>query len=96
MHVKAENAGRRTWAVNPAHTSQRCSVCGVTDAAARITRETFYCAACGHYEHADINAARNIRARGLAAERAWQHAGQPPLPRPKPRLRRRNTDPLAA
>jgi putative transposase len=65
-----------------------------------VNRETFYCGACGHDEHADVNAARNIRARGLAAEHTWQQAGRPPLPRPKPRLRRRKTDtaaePLAA
>jgi putative transposase len=100
VHVRAEKAGRRTWAVNPAHTSQRCSGCGVVDAGARLSRETFYCGACGHYEHADINAARNIRAPGLAAEQAWLQAGRPPLPRSKPRLRRRKTDnasdPLAA
>jgi putative transposase len=91
VHVKAENAGRRTWAVNPAYTSQQCSGCGVIDAASRGCREVFYCGACGHYEHADVNAARNIRNRGLAAEQAWQGAGAPALPRPKPRLRRRKT-----
>ena len=93
VHVKAENAGRRTWAVNPACTSQQCSACSVIDAASRVCREVFYCAACGHYEHADVNAARNIRARGLAAEQAWKAAGAPALPRRKPRLRRRKTQP---
>ncbi|WP_285600295.1 transposase [Kineosporia sp. NBRC 101731] len=93
--VKAESAGlgRRIWLVNPANTSQQCSACGVIDATNRITRETFYCGSCGHYEHADINAARNIRARGLAAERAWNEAGRPGLVRPKPRLRRRKRPP---
>jgi putative transposase len=95
VHVKAESAGRRTWAINPAYTSQQCSACGVIDAASRVNRETFYCGACGHYEHADTNAARNVRARGLAAEQAWQQAGRPPLPRAKPRLRRRKTEPAA-
>lgn len=96
--VKAESAGlgRRIWLVNPAHTSQQCSACAVVDASNRITRETFYCASCGHYEHADINAARNIRARGLAAEQAWQQAGRPGLARPKPRLRRRKEQPPEA
>jgi putative transposase len=92
VHVKAENAGRRTWAVNPAHTSQQCSSCGVIDATARVNRETYYCGSCGHYEHADVNAARNIRARGLATEKAWREAGSPLLERPKPRLRRRKND----
>jgi putative transposase len=92
LHVKAENAGRRTWAVNPAHTSQQCSACRVVDPASRINREVFYCGTCGHYEHADVNAARNIRGRGLAAEAAWHAAGAPALIRPKPRLRRGKTD----
>jgi AcrR family transcriptional regulator len=96
--VKAESAGlgRRIWLVNPAHTSQRCSACGVIDATNRITRDTYYCGSCGHYQHADINAACNIRARGLAAERAWQEAGRPGLLRPKPRLRRRKEQPSQA
>jgi len=87
--VKAESAGRRTWLVNPAYTSQQCSSCKVIETGNRISRDVFYCSACGHYEHADINAARNIRARGLAAETAWRAEGSPPLVRPKPRLRRR-------
>jgi putative transposase len=92
--VKAESAGlgHRVWLVNPAHTSQQCSACGVIDAASRINRQTYYCGDCGWYEHADVNAARNIRTRGLAAEHAWEAAGKPPLTRPKPRLRRRRTD----
>jgi putative transposase len=95
VHVKAEEAGRRTWAVPAAYTSQACSDCGLVDKKGRINRDVFYCAGCGHYEHADVNAARNIRARGLAAERAWQQAGRPPLARPQPRLRRRKPDPAA-
>jgi putative transposase len=96
--VKAESAGpgRRIWLVNPAHTSQQCSACSVIDATNRITRDTYYCGACAWYEHADINAARNIRARGLAAEQAWQEAGRPGLVRPKPRLRRRKEQPPQA
>jgi transposase len=57
-----------------------------------VNRETYYCGSCGHYEHADVNAARNIRARGLATEKAWREAGSPLLERPKPRLRRRKND----
>ena len=51
--------------VNPAYTSQTCAKCGVVDAASRRDRK-FKCVACGHADHADVNAARNIRRRGLA------------------------------
>jgi putative transposase len=95
VHVKAEEAGRRTWAVPAAYTSQTCSNCGLVDKTGRISRDVFYCGVCGHYEHADVNAARNIRARGLVAEQVWQQAGRPPLARPKPRLRRRKPDAAA-
>lgn len=92
VRVKAEEAGRRIWGVNPAYTSQRCSSCTRIDAVGRVSRDVFYCGHCGHYEHADVNAARNIRALGHAAEQAWVAAGRPLLERPKPRLRRRKVD----
>ena len=89
--VKAEEAGRRTWAVNPANTSRTCSACGHCASWNRRSRDRFHCVACGYAQHADINAAENIAARGQACEAAWQDAGSPPLPRPKPRLHRRKT-----
>ncbi len=46
------------------HTSQECSECGHTCLENRPSRDWFRCVACGHAEHADINAAKNIRARG--------------------------------
>ena len=56
----------RLIAVDPAHTSRTCAVCGHADAASRRSRASFECVACGHADHADLNAARNIRRRGLA------------------------------
>jgi putative transposase len=48
----------------PAHyTSQTCSECGVIDAASRKAQANFLCAACGHEDNADINAAINILRR---------------------------------
>lgn len=63
---KAECAGRRVTPVNPRHTSQRCASCGHVEAANRVSRAQFVCRACGHTDHADINAARNILRAGLA------------------------------
>ncbi len=53
--------------VDPRHTSQRCSACDHVAPGNRPTQATFRCVACGHAEHADINAAKNILAAGLAA-----------------------------
>jgi putative transposase len=49
-----------------AYTSQTCAKCGAIDAASRRSQVMFLCVACGHAAHADVNAARNILAAGLA------------------------------
>src|SRR5690606_33917908 len=77
--VKAEEAGRRTWVVNPANTSRTCTACGHCHISNRVTRDLFRCRQCGHEAHADINAAENIAARGQACETAWAAAGAPLL-----------------
>ena len=56
----------RLLAVDPAHTSQTSAACGHADAASRPSRASFECVVCGHADHADLNAARNVRRRGLA------------------------------
>ena len=53
-------------AVNPKHTSQTCSQCRNTQAENRKNQAVFACVACGHTSNADINAAQNILAAGLA------------------------------
>ncbi|MBA2576591.1 MAG: transposase, partial [Euzebyaceae bacterium] len=90
--VKAEEAGRRIWLVDPANTSRGCAACGHTSIDNRPARDAFCCTGCGHNAHADLNAAANIAARARACEAAWAAAGAPPLPRPSPRLRRRAPD----
>ncbi|MGP3971136.1 RNA-guided endonuclease InsQ/TnpB family protein [Streptomyces sp. 6N223] len=62
----ARTTGTTVVVVNPAHTSQTCSRCGVVDANSRESQAKFACTACGHTEHADVNAARIIKAAGLA------------------------------
>ena len=56
----------RLVAANPRHTSQTCAACGQTHAASRRSQASFKRVACGHAGHADLNAARKIRRRGLA------------------------------
>jgi putative transposase len=62
---KAEASDTEVVLVDPRHTSQTCSACGHLAAENRPSQAVFVCVACGHGEHADINAAKNIRARGL-------------------------------
>jgi len=66
LEYKCRCYGSRLVAVNPAYTSQTCSACGHTEAGNRTSQERFRCVACGHTENADINAAKNILAAGLA------------------------------
>ncbi|MFG2040191.1 RNA-guided endonuclease InsQ/TnpB family protein [Dactylosporangium sp. NPDC048998] len=52
--------------VNPAFTSQTCNACGHVARESRESQAVFRCVACGHEAHADVNAAKNILAAGLA------------------------------
>jgi putative transposase len=53
-------------AVNPANTSRRCSECGHTAKDNRKSQAVFSCQSCGYTDNADVNAAKNILAAGLA------------------------------
>jgi putative transposase len=58
---KASRFGSELRLVRPVFTSQMCSACGVRDPESRPgCGRVFVCTACGHIEHADLNAARNI------------------------------------
>jgi putative transposase len=61
---KARLAGVPVVHVNPRNTSRTCSECGHCDKANRRSQAEFYCRHCGYFCHADINAAKNIRAKG--------------------------------
>ena len=63
---KAAASGTAVIYVDPRFTSQQCHVCGHTAPANRDSQAVFRCQQCGHSDHADVNAARNILARGLA------------------------------
>ncbi len=90
--VKAEDAGRRVWKVDPKNSSRQCAACGHIEAANRH-RSRFTCLGCGHAEHADVNAAQVLAARGQAADTRWKEAGSPLLARPVPKSRRRKPAP---
>jgi putative transposase len=63
LTYKMEERGGQVVTVPARFTSQTCSACGVVDARSRESQARFRCLACGHSDHADINAAINIRRR---------------------------------
>ncbi|WP_405058337.1 transposase [Kribbella sp. NBC_01505] len=74
-----QKAPGRVEKVNPAYTSQTCSVCGHRAPDNRESQAVFRCAACGYQANADVNAAVNIAAgRAVSARR-----GVPPRVPPK-------------
>lgn len=61
------NYKTRVIKVNPAHTSQTCSVCGHISEGNRKSQGKFKCVSCGHTENADYNAAKNILKLGASS-----------------------------
>lgn len=66
--AKAATSPVLVVAVNPANTSRRCYACGHTAANNRESQAVFVCRSCGHSDHADVNAAKNILRQGMP----WQ------------------------
>lgn len=67
LESAARYSGTLVVKVPAAYTSQRCSACGQVDPKSRESQAVFRCTTCGHGPvHADVNAATNILAAGLA------------------------------
>jgi putative transposase len=64
LEYKAKLAGVALSAVDARNTSRACSACGHCEKKNRPSQSEFRCRSCGHAEHADLNAARNIAGRG--------------------------------
>jgi len=80
IEYKARLAGIFTIAVDPRNTSRTCNECGHCEKANRRSQAEFKCLSCGHEALADLNAARNIRARAavnppMAPERQSETTG---------------------
>lgn len=66
LHSAARYSGTLVVTVPAAYTSQRCSACGQVDPKSRESQAVFRCTSCSSVEHADVNAAKNVLAAGLA------------------------------
>ncbi|MDP4509925.1 RNA-guided endonuclease InsQ/TnpB family protein [Nonomuraea turcica] len=78
VRSKARYTGTNVITVNPAYTSVTCDQCRHVDAKSRKSQADFVCTACGHVDHADVNAAKNILTAGraeLATARSAARAG---------------------
>jgi putative transposase len=64
LEYKGKLHGCEIVVVPPHYTSQRCSVCGHTEAGNRPSQAKFLCQSCGHAENADVNAAKNLMMAG--------------------------------
>lgn len=67
LRGKARVTGTQIVLIDPAYTSQTCHACGHVARESRESQTRFRCVTCGHQDHADVNAAKNILAAGLAA-----------------------------
>jgi putative transposase len=75
----------RVEKIDPAYTSQICHACGHRAAENRESQAVFRCRACGHVDHADVNAAKNIAAgRAVTARGALQPPGGATNREPQP------------
>ncbi len=59
----SEEYGIEIVEINPAYTSQTCSVCGYVDKGNRKNQSEFECRLCGTKLNADVNAGRNLLIR---------------------------------
>jgi putative transposase len=78
LRYKLAWSGGQLIEVPAAYSSQTCAECGHVDAASRY-RETFYCTACGHIDHADLNAAKVLKARANRSCQPVEASGLPGL-----------------
>jgi len=60
LKYKTEACGKEVVCVDARYTSQKCNCCGNIDKKSRNGGK-YTCVRCGHTEHSDVNAAKNIR-----------------------------------
>ncbi|MFF5211154.1 RNA-guided endonuclease InsQ/TnpB family protein [Streptosporangium sp. NPDC000396] len=89
VRSKARYTGTCVIIVDPAYTSQTCNVCKVVDRKSRESQAVFRCTCCGHTEHADVNAAKNILTAGRAELATARPAARAGARKPRNRVGRK-------
>lgn len=74
LEEKSKKFGAQFVKVCPKYTSQACNSCGHVSIHNRKTQESFACVKCGHTDNADVNAAKNIRDKGIESTTAKKAA----------------------
>ena len=70
LEYKLSQRGGQLIKVDPRYTSQTCNECGHISKENRKSQDKFVCTACGHIANADVNASKNILARGIHGNNA--------------------------
>jgi putative transposase len=70
LEYKLSERGGQLIKVDPKFTSQTCNKCGHISKDNRKSQDKFVCTFCGHSANADINASKNILARGIHGNNA--------------------------
>jgi putative transposase len=70
LEYKLQERGGQLIKVDPRYTSQACNECGHISKKNRKSQDKFVCTSCGHSANADINASKNILARGIHGNNA--------------------------
>ena len=72
LSYKAEEAGTKVVAVNPAGTTQACSGCGALPEVKKTLSDRMHACSCGYLTDRDVNAARNILSLGRSDQAQTQ------------------------
>jgi putative transposase len=65
LQYKARRQGKLTIEVSPSYSSQEYAVCGHVHKDNRVSQSEFVCQCCGNTDHADHNASKVIKMRGV-------------------------------
>jgi putative transposase len=91
LKYKLDWSGGRLEYESAAYSSQTCSIvtCGHRDAKSRVAQSVFRCTACGHTEHADVNASKVLLQRYEARVIRSGQLGEDTVPKTAQRTKKR-------